>query len=77
MKVEAPCRIQARNEQSIKIIYAVVFWVMVTHCRVTNTMPPSSGQKKQYVPSGHWYPKHEGSIFLHNFSAYLPDCMVS
>jgi hypothetical protein len=56
MKEEAPCRIQARNEQSIKIFHAVVFWVMATHSRVTNTVPPSSGEKKQYVPSGHRYP---------------------
>jgi UDP-2,3-diacylglucosamine pyrophosphatase LpxH len=68
MKEEAPFRIQARNEQCIKISHAVVFWVMATHSHVTNTTPPSSEQKKQYVPSGHWYPKHEGSIFLHNFS---------
>jgi hypothetical protein len=34
----------------------------------TNTLLPSSGQKKQYVPPGHGYPEHEGGIFLHIFS---------
>jgi len=47
MKEEAACRIQARNEQSIKIFHAVVFSVMATCSRVTNTMPPFSGQKKK------------------------------
>jgi len=46
MKEEAPCRMHARNEQSIKIIYAVV----ATQSRVTNTMSPSSGQKKSIFP---------------------------
>jgi len=46
MKEEAACRIQARNEQSINIFHAVVFWVMATCSHVTNTMPLSSGQKK-------------------------------
>jgi len=47
---EAACKIQARNEQSIKIFHAVVFWVMATHSHVTNTMPPSSGQKSNMFP---------------------------
>jgi hypothetical protein len=46
MEEEAASKIQARNEQSIKIFHAVVFWVMATHSGVTNTMSPSSGQKK-------------------------------
>jgi len=50
MKEEAACRIQARNEQSINIFHAVVFWVMATCNCVTNTMPPSSGQKNSMFP---------------------------
>jgi hypothetical protein len=42
MKEKAPCRIQARNEQSINTFHAV----MATQSRVTKTMPPSLGQKK-------------------------------
>lgn len=70
MKEEAACRIQARNEQSIKIFHAVVFWVMATRSCVTNTMPPSSGQKKNSM-----FPQDIGTlsmkavIFPHNLSA--------
>jgi len=59
MREEAACRIQARNEQSIKIFHAVVFSVMATRSRVTNIMPPFSGQKKSSM-----FPQDIGTLSM-------------